>query len=172
MDFADPEVPPRCTPILQASFLPDRDGDSDVDAVFWMHFDCYYDDLRRLIIRVRGLPDPRNWQTGSFTHEISGSDIEITFYNTGRIYGVRCDTQNEGAVAQISVEDARGGSRPFPEMVETPYLRAFTFELDLGSVRGEPHRDDRRCPLIGANYRASYLLTDEAYTFIPDAPCP
>lgn len=145
-----------CVPELeQTSATPASEG-----LPLALRFDCYYDDQIRLIVRARGLPDPRRWQVGEFAVELPAEQVEVShLYQRTRGRATTC-TSHPAVTVQIAVEEAVGSGEP-----GSAFSRRFTLALDLDDVRGEPwERGGRRpCPLIDLSLRGSYRVTDASY---------
>lgn len=176
LDLADEEITLRCKPVLHSGAILYRERSEDVDASLNLIFDCYYETGLRLIIRIRGIPDPRRWQTGEITLELEENGVEITHGYGGDGRGQNhtyCTSNVSQVVASINVEESRGQQLPFPELVDDSFIRRFTIDLEVPSARGEPFRGGHRpCPFVGVSFRASYLLTADDYQHHPEATCP
>ncbi|RLB55735.1 MAG: hypothetical protein DRJ42_05420 [Deltaproteobacteria bacterium] len=174
LEFSGEDPPGRCIPSLASeSFFPSSAG-ADAPAPLTLHFDCYFESGERFIIEVRGLPEPRRWQTGDLDVELDVANIHLAHYSHGWRGSPpkSCAADIEGAVAHITVTEAEGGPRPYPDMVTPSFLRRFTLTVDFDDANAEPvRRGGPECGKLDAHLHAAFVLDARDYQHEPSATC-
>jgi hypothetical protein len=112
-------------------------------------------------VKLSSLGDVRDWPVGTFTL-VPGTVRFEGFFGTA--------PSLSGLAVTITVEDAVGGSAPFPQLVTSDYVRTFRVDFDTASVA--PKDENGRAD-VTVTVKASLHLSQSArdYLAYPDAFC-